>query len=877
MKDGFYRELMMMSPVGYAYHKIICDDYGRPIDYEFIEVNSAFETYTGLKNVEGKLVTEVIPEIKELDFDWISFYGKIAINGESDEFEQYMDTLKKWYRVEVHSPEKYYFITRFVDVSNEKNQFQELSNFFEITLDLLCIADMDGNFVKVNKAWESILGYSVENLQNTNFLTLIHPEDLGSTIKTMEKLGQDEKVINFVNRYRHKNGTYRFIEWRANPLNNLIYAAARDITDRIAHENRLINNSRYVKSLLQALPDLIFVLDEKGRFIDYKAGNTKDLAMPKENFLGKTIFDALEKNLAKEIMLATKCTLKGNETSYIEYSMNLGGKLNYFECKVVPFEKDKVIAIARNITERKNLENSLKKERQRLDGIIKGTNVGTWEWNIQTGETVFNERWADIIGYKLEELVPISIETWMKFAHQDDLKESNEELMKHFSGEVEYYEFESRMKHKDGSWVWVLDRGKVFVWDEEKRPLVMYGTHQDITDRKKSEESLRKAKEQAETANTMKSQFLANMSHEIRTPMNGIVGYLELLKKTDLSKEQSEFVYGAKSASEILLFLINDILDFSKIEAGKLDVENSPFDLKKIIEDAISTLKPKAIEKKIIFEVNFEDEINNIFDGDGDRIKQILNNLIGNAIKFTEKGSISIEAIYQNSNTVEIKVRDTGIGMDEKQVKKLFRPFIQGDASTTRRYGGTGLGLAISKELAKLMGGDIYVISSLGQGSEFILEIPLKVSSINQQRGYKKAIKLRNELNDKTPIDLKKLKILLVEDNDMNRKIVTKMFAKKEIMCDEAHNGKEAIEFVLKKDYDVIFMDCQMPIMDGYESTSKIRKIEKGKKHTTIIAMTANAMEGDRKRCIESGMDDYISKPIDFGELFKILEGLSIR
>ena len=844
MKDEFYRKLMMISPVGYAYHKIICDDYGRPIDYEFIEVNSAFEMYTGLKNVEGKLVTEVIPGIKNLDFDWISFYGQIAINESQDQFEQYMDTLKKWYRVEVHSPEKYYFITRFVDISDEKNQFQELNNFFEIPLDLLCIADMQGNFIKVNKAWESTLGYSIENLQNTNFLTLIHPEDLESTIKAMSRLKNDEKVMNFINRYRHRNGSYRFIEWRANPLNDMIYAAARDITDRIAHENRLISNSRYVKSLLEALPDLIFVLDEEGRFIDYKSGNSKELVMPKKNFLGKIVFEVLEKNLAQNIINATQYTLKENKMSEIEYSMKLKDEIDYFECKVVPFEKNKVIAIARNITERKNLENSLKKERQRLDDIIRGTNVGTWEWNIQTGETVFNERWAEIIGYNLEELTPISIETWMKFAHPDDLKESNEVLMKHFSGEVEYYEFESRMKHKDGSWVWVLDRGKVFVWDEEKRPLVMYGTHQDITDRKKAEESLRKAKEQAETANIMKSQFLANMSHEIRTPMNGIVGYLELLKKTSLSNEQSEFVHGAKSASEILLFLINDILDFSKIEAGKLDIEKSPFELKKIIEDAISILKPKAIEKKIIVESNFDDEIDNIFDGDGERIKQILNNLIGNAIKFTENGFIRVEVDYHNSKNVEIKVKDTGIGMDEKQVKKLFRPFIQGDASTTRRYGGTGLGLAISKELAKLMDGDIYVKSSLGQGSEFILEIPLKVSSINQQRGYKKAIKLRNELNDKTPIDLKKLKILLVEDNDMNRKIVTKMFAKKEIMCDEAHNGKEAIEFLLKKDYDVIFMDCQMPIMDGYESTSKIRKIEKGKKHTTIIAMTANAMEG---------------------------------
>ena len=357
MKDEFYRKLMMISPVGYAYHKIICDDYGRPIDYEFIEVNSAFEMYTGLKNVEGKLVTEVIPGIKNLDFDWISFYGQIAINESQDQFEQYMDTLKKWYRVEVHSPEKYYFITRFVDISDEKNQFQELNNFFEITLDLLCIADMQGNFIKVNKAWESTLGYSIENLQNTNFLTLIHPEDLESTIKAMSRLKNDEKVMNFINRYRHRNGSYRFIEWRANPLNDMIYAAARDITDRIAHENRLISNSRYVKSLLEALPDLIFVLDEEGRFIDYKSGNSKELVMPKKNFLGKIVFEVLEKNLAQNIINATQYTLKENKMSEIEYSMKLKDEIDYFECKVVPFEKNKVIAIARNITERKNLEN----------------------------------------------------------------------------------------------------------------------------------------------------------------------------------------------------------------------------------------------------------------------------------------------------------------------------------------------------------------------------------------------------------------------------------------------------------------------------------------------------------------------------------------
>lgn len=384
------------------------------------------------------------------------------------------------------------------------------------------------------------------------------------------------------------------------------------------------------------------------------------------------------------------------------------------------------------------------------------------------------------------------------------------------------------------------------------------------------------AKEQAEAATVMKSQFLANMSHEIRTPINGIMGFLELMRISNPSAEHKEYIREVKSASETLLYIINDILDFSKIEAGKLTLEKYCFKIRTAIEDAVSLHVPKANGKNIPLHTKINANVPEDVIGDSHRLRQILNNFIGNAVKFTHRGEISVTVdCVETENDIGIfkfGVKDTGIGIRQEDIDKLFNSFIQADASTTRNFEGTGLGLVISKELIKLMDGNIQVESVLGEGSIFRFEIPLKIA--------KRALDLKNPVGtipivtkgrNKKSLNNKKTEILLVEDNEMNCKIIIAMLKTQNLTCDVTFNGLEAYQAVLSKSYDIVLMDCQMPEMDGYQTTKKIRKLEGISKHTTIIAMTANAMEGDKEKCLKAGMDGYIRKPIDFDALFQMI------
>ncbi len=415
------------------------------------------------------------------------------------------------------------------------------------------------------------------------------------------------------------------------------------------------------------------------------------------------------------------------------------------------------------------------------------------------------------------------------------------------------------------------------IWSEAEYSTLMVFTSslERAIERSLIEEELTKSKKAAETANILKSQFLANMSHEIRTPMNGILGFLDLLSKSDLSSEQKQFVAESKAASEVLLYLINDILDLSKIEAGKLSMEKINFNIRTAVEDAVSILIPKAYEKSLEIHVFINSNVPEEVIGDPARLRQILNNLVGNAVKFTEEGEISIavEAFEEDNETVRVRfeVSDTGVGIAEKDIAKLFKPFIQADASTTRKYGGTGLGLAITKELVKLMDGDIAVESIKDKGSKFYFTAKFKIFNIGNNENNNNVVTMTQYSNKETKKGLNP-RILLVEDNEMNRKVAIMMLQQMKMNCDIAVDGYEAVKVCSQKEYDIIFMDCQMPILDGYGSTKKIRELEMGKKHTPIIAMTANAMEGDKEKCFASGMDDYISKPINYDSILKVIE-----
>lgn len=755
MQDAEYRDLIKNAPFAFAHHKIILDENDIPIDYEFVEINEAFAKLTGLKksHIIGNRVTKLIPDIINDPFNWISFYGEIALNLGQKEFEQYAQGIKKWYKVQVFSTQKYYFSTLFIDISKEKEKKEELEGFFSVNLNLLCILDLKGYLISLNSDWENLLGYTIEELKEKSIFDFIHKDDFSLLFNVFENMGNNQKTENFIIRLKTEYSDYRYIEWRANLKNDRIYASARDITERKISEEVLKESEEQHR--------LLFETSQEG------------------------------------ILVA-----QGNNLSY------------------------------------------------------------------------FNPMILDITGYTSDELSNIN---FVDLVYPDDRELLLRNYKKRLAGEKVEKRYQIRIIRKDKSIIWTEVSGVKLNWKGIPSTLNFIN---DITEEKFIQQKLIETNRQlelankqaiemtkkADSANKAKSEFLSNMSHEIRTPLNGVIGFTDLLLKTPLTNIQQQYVENAHISANSLLGVINDILDFSKIEAGKMELDLVKTDIIELLEKSADIIKYQSSQKGLELLLNIQPYMPRFAIVDPIRLKQILVNLLGNAVKFTEKGQIELKVSFIPKNAsfgfFTFSIIDTGIGINESQQKKLFKAFSQADSSTTRKFGGTGLGLIISNMLAKKMNTQISIESQIGKGSNFFF-------TIETEYIFEKNLEY---------ISLEKInRVLVVDDNDSNRSILEKYFLNWNIDFVGVDNGLSALKLLEKdQNFDVIIVDHHMDYLDGLYVIKEIRtKLNLSSEKIAIILL--NSLADTKEFYNESKnleINSIITKPLKYRDLFNKLKSI---
>ena len=507
----------------------------------------------------------------------------------------------------------------------------------------------------------------------------------------------------------------------------------------------------------------------------------------------------------------------------------------------------------------------------RLQYALSASGEGIYDWNIKTNAVFYSIGFVEMLGYHNDEF-GVDLKAFKNRVFPEDIPQVEETIAEFINNKLSEYSVEFRMVHKMGHVVWINARAEI-VRDKKGNALKMIGTHRDISDQKNIEQNLVEVIENVEKESDAKSSFLAHMSHEIRTPLTAITGIAEILQKNsnDFNARQKKLISTLMTSTQSLKDLVTDILDFSKIEKGEIEFDNQYFPLIELIGEVISIMSVPANEKNIKFKV-IDDSIKDIkYFGDKKRIRQILINLIGNAIKFTDEGTVSLlvkKEIINDTDVLNFYVQDTGIGIDGTMINSIFEEFRQGDSSVSRKYGGTGLGLPISKNLSQLMGGDITVDSTQGLGSCFTLSLPMQDRTQIHNTDIDPALK--QKITDRLSATIRdEQTALIVEDYEGNIVILSYLMEEIGLPFDVAKNGQQAIDMWRERHYDIVLMDVQMPVKDGLTATAEIRQIEEenGFNPTPIIGMTAHALVQDKNKCISAGMTDYLSKPIDSNQL----------
>jgi len=740
----------------------------------------------------------------------------------------------------------------------------EFERFFELAVDLLCIADTAGYLREVNPAWERALGWTPSELQARPYIELVHPDDVPSTIAAASALGRGETVLRFTNRYRHKAGGYRRLEWCAvvRTEEGLIYATVRDVTEA--------SRQATLQAEIEAVSGVgswELDLETGGVFwssMTHAIYETDPATAPPQ------INDTL-RFFAPTAQVELRSALAGLIGGGAAFDLELpfvtakGRPLQVRMTAAAELRAGRVVrafGTFQDVTARRGAEEALLTARNRLQATLdaipdvlleldaEGRFVG---WH--SGSTELLAAPPEVfLGRKLEEALPPAVAAVGRAAMRE-AAEKGRSTGQQYRLDLEtgprWFELSVRRRRAEGPGL---------------AEYVMLA--RDITDRRLAEEALRAALERAEQASLTKSAFLANMSHEIRTPMNGVIGMAEVLDHSLSDPGHKQMLAVIRESGSVVLNIINDLLDMAKIEAGKLELEAVPFAPLELARKVESVHSLKAAEKKLSFSVLTTLGGERLRLGDPHRLLQILHNLLSNAIKFTERGSVTVTLRCAAGRPLRIEVQDTGIGMTEAQVARVFEEFEQADSSVTRRFGGTGLGMSIVRRLVLLMSGEITITSSPGVGTCVRVEVPLPAAPEPLRAPVARPLAVDDRL--------KGARVLAVDDNEINRIVLRAMLEKLGVATTMASDGRAAVDLAREGGYEALLLDISMPDMDGIEALQVIRaqEQERGRGRAPAIAVTANAMHQQVAEYLAGGFDAVIAKPIRPEALAEALAGV---
>jgi two-component system sensor histidine kinase/response regulator len=754
----------------------------------------------------------------------------------------------------------------------------------EHSTDGISLVDSDFRHIYQSPGAERILGYTLAERREGghNNLSIVHPDDKELLANARNKTIATPGISSeFQYRMRHKRGHYIWVEGVMNnmlndPGVNAIVVNFRDITLRKEAEERilrhkqeletevqeqtreLVNEKNFTDSIVNSMPGIFYVIDDE-RFTRWNQNLEKITGYSEQEIGAMSLYDLIPDSKDFTVELDRR-------SSSFELSLRTKtGKLVpfYFSSILVEIDSSKlIVGTAADISALKEAQETLRLHDERMELAFSTSGNSWWDLVIPTGRVDSHPNRYLTLGYSAEDVVPTS-EWWTSLIHPDDRERAVNRMNEYLQGNSFIYDEQFRVCAKQNEWKWVRVLGKVVTRDENGHPLRMIGTADNITKNKEIEQELIEARSAAEAANRTKGQFLANMSHEIRTPLNAVIGLSHLASKTKLTPKQLDYVHKIQSSSESLLGIINDILDFSKMDSGKLRLEEVQFDLEDVLHKLADVITYRAHAKGLEIVFGVDENVPVYLVGDPVRLQQILNNLCSNAVKFTEKGEVLVAARIVEEDDDEIKiefeVRDTGIGMDEEQMRKLFQPFSQADDSISRKYGGTGLGLSIIKHLVELMRGEVWMESAPGQGSTFYFTVWFKRQS--QQR--------------KLPapdLEFEKMKILLVDDNKSASAILRKALESFSFEVTETDSALNAIHSLMnsdpKKPFRLILMDWNMPKMDGLEAARIVKQDTLFRDIPIIMMCSSYANEELYQKVDELQLSGILIKPIKYSALY---------